>query len=101
MSFKGLVVWKRSARLSAGLCKQARILKDFGFRNQLTRSDLSIPRNIAEGTVRISYKKTLQLLSITKGSVAKLGTQICIGIQIGYIDKATGSGWIKALMEVR
>ncbi len=49
MSFEDLDVWKRAARLSATLYQQTKELRDFGFRDQLTRSGLSIPSNIAEG----------------------------------------------------
>ena len=47
--FEDLEVWKRSARLSANLYKAMIDLKDFGFRDQITRAGLSIPSNIAEG----------------------------------------------------
>ena len=47
MNFEKLEVWKRSARLSAEIYKETTDLNDFGFRNQLTRSGLSIPSNLA------------------------------------------------------
>ncbi|NUJ61411.1 four helix bundle protein, partial [Onishia taeanensis] len=52
MDFEKLQVWKRSARLSAELYKAMRDLKDFGFKDQITRSGLSVPSNIAEGMTR-------------------------------------------------
>ena len=48
MGFENLDVWKRSARLSADLYKELKALKDYGFKDQITRSGLSIPSNIAE-----------------------------------------------------
>lgn len=48
MNFENLDVWKRSARLSADIYKFTIDLNDFGFRNQLTRSGLSVPSNIAD-----------------------------------------------------
>ena len=51
MGFENLDVWKRSARLSAQLYKEFANLKDFGFRDQITRSGLSIPSNIADELV--------------------------------------------------
>ena len=41
MRFEDLEVWKRAARLSADLYKQLRDLKDFGFKDQITRSALN------------------------------------------------------------
>lgn len=49
MRFEDLDVWKRSARLSAEIYKQFQSSKDFGFKDQITRSSLSVPSNIAEG----------------------------------------------------
>ena len=47
--FEELDVWKRAARLSAELYKGLADLRDFGFRDQITRSGLPIPSNIAKG----------------------------------------------------
>ncbi|MBL6979043.1 MAG: four helix bundle protein, partial [Desulfobacteraceae bacterium] len=42
MKFEDLEVWKRSSRLCADLYKHFQDIKDFGFRDQITRSALSI-----------------------------------------------------------
>ncbi|GAB5442283.1 MAG: four helix bundle protein [Fuerstiella sp.] len=88
MSFQDLEVWKRSARLSATLYQQTKDLRDFGFRDQLTRSGLSIPSNIAEGYERDSDAEIARFLSIAKGSAGELRTQILIGIEAGYLDRS-------------
>jgi four helix bundle protein len=45
MKFEDLDVWKRAARLSADLYIQLSDLKDYGFKDQITRSGLSVPSN--------------------------------------------------------
>ena len=95
MDFEKLDVWKQSARLSADLYKTLRTLNDWGFKDQITRSGLSVPSNIAEGMSRESSKEKIRFLSIAKGSCAELRTQIYIGIDIGYIEKETGQDWIQ------
>ncbi len=45
-SFEDLDVWKKAARLSADIYKQLANLKDWGFRDQLTRAGLFIPSNV-------------------------------------------------------
>ena len=87
MSFEDLEVWKRSAPLSATLYRQTKDLRDFGFRDQLTRSGLSIPSNIAEGYERDSDAEIARFLTIAKGSAGELWTQIWIGIEAGYLQK--------------
>ena len=67
--FEDLEVWKRSARLSADIYKTLANLKDFGFKDQITRSGLSIPSNIAEGSERETDKERANFLGagIVKG----------------------------------
>lgn len=71
-----------------------RTCNDYGFKDQITRSGLSIPSNIAEGEERESVKDQLRFLNIAKSSTAELITQIYIGIEIGYIEKTAGLSWI-------
>ncbi|KPM75426.1 four helix bundle protein [Pseudoalteromonas sp. UCD-33C] len=100
MNFEKLEVWKRSSRLSADIYKETTDLNDFGFRNQLTRSGLSIPSNIAEGMVRISKKERVRFLDISRSSIAETRTQIYIGIEIKYIDAAIGRAWVSETEEL-
>ena len=100
MPFEDLEVWKRSARLSAAIYKELSRLKDYGFRDQITRSGLSIPSNIAEGMDRTSSKEKIRFLGIAKGSCAELGTQTYIGIEVGYIDNKTGQHWVWESKEI-
>ena len=94
MPFEDLDVWKRSARLSAGIYKELADQRDFGFKDQITRSGLSIPSNIAEGMERFSVKEKSYFLHIAKGSCAELRTQIYIGMDVGYITNQIGMQWI-------
>lgn len=98
--FEGLAVWKRSARLSSELYKALAKCKDFGFRDQITRSGLSVPSNIAEGYERISLKECIQFLNYAKGSCGELRTQIYIGIDVGYIERNTGKKWLTEAQEI-
>ncbi|QEM82181.1 four helix bundle protein [Halomonas binhaiensis] len=100
MNFEKLLVWKRSARLSAELYKALSGLRDFGFRDQATRSGLSIPSNIAEGMSRDSSKDKRHFLVIARGSCAELRTQVYIGMDIGYISRQQGQQWLQETREL-
>ena len=100
MAFEDLDVWKRSAGLSADIYSELKQLKDFGFKDQITRSGLSIPSNIAEGIERRSGKEKVNFLSYAKGSCAELRTQIYIGMKIGYLSKDKGNQWITETKEI-
>ncbi|SDW04046.1 four helix bundle protein [Thiocapsa roseopersicina] len=99
-AFEDLEVWKRGARLSADIYRGLRDLKDWGFRDQITRSGLSIPSNIAEGYERESNRDCINFLSYAKGSAGELRTQIYIGMDIGYIDRQTGKHWLNEAQQI-
>ena len=100
MKCENLEVWKRSAALSAEIYRYFHDAKDWGFRDQITRSGLSVPSNIAEGVERSSDKESIRFLDIAQGSCAELKTQIYIGMKIDYIDSDTGKQWIGKISEI-
>lgn len=100
MKFEDMDVWKKSSRLSANIYKTFAQCRDYGFKDQITRSGLSIPSNIAEGFGREGDREKRNFLNYAKGSAAELKTQIYIGIEIGYINKEVGKQWIEELNEI-
>ena len=93
-------VWKKSSRLSVGVYNELKDLKDYSFKDQITRSGLSIPSNIAEGLDRESIKEKRNFLSYARGSCAELRTQAYIGIEIGYIPKDIGMNWVQETISI-
>ena len=59
--------------------------KDFGLRDQIQRSAISIPSNIAEGDTLDTDKQSIRHFYIARGSTAELRTQLIISAEIGYI----------------
>lgn len=100
MRFEDMEVWQRAARLSADLYTTMRNCRDFGFRDQITKSGLSVASNIAEGCERNSDKDFARFLSIAKGSSGELRTQVYIGLEAGYIDPELGKRWIRECREI-
>ena len=100
MKCEKLDVWKRACRLSVEIYTHFKACKDFSFKDQITRSALSVASNIAEGMEKESVKENIRFLEIARGSTAELITQIYIGIEIDYIDKAKGIEWVKESNEL-
>ncbi|MDY3197952.1 MAG: four helix bundle protein [Pseudomonadaceae bacterium] len=100
MDFERLEVWRRSKDLSVELYRGLSSCLDYGFRNQLTRSGLSVPSNIAEGMERSSDAEKTYFLNVAKGSCAELRTQLLIGKEIGYLDAALADRWITEAREL-
>jgi len=88
MDHKSLDAWNVSVELSVDIYSLTdKFPKDehFGLVQQIRRSAISIPSNIAEGCARSSAKETLRFLYIALGSLAELETQIIIASKLGYI----------------
>ena len=100
MNFEDLEVWKRSTKLSVEIYRSTAALRDYGFRDQITRAGLSVPSNISEGFERESSKECVNFLSYAKGSCGELRTQIYIGQEIGYLDKHHAVQWIREAKEI-
>ena len=100
MKCERLDVWKRACRLSVDVYKHTSEMKDFGFKDQITRSILSVASNIAEGVEKESNREKVRFIEIARGSVAEFITQTYIGIEIGYIDRNEGLRWTKEADEL-
>ncbi len=98
--FEDLEVWKKAFRLSVSVYKSFFDCRDFGFKDQITRSSLSIPSNIAEGFERKSNKEFIQSLYVAKGSAGELRTQLNIAVEIGYLGASLGNELINTAEEV-
>lgn len=96
--YRDLIVWQKSMDLVDEIYKIIKLLPQeerFALSDQMRRSAISVPSNIAEGYERKSKKEYLQFLSIAKSSRAELETQLYICIRQNYIthsqaDKAFG-----------
>ena len=77
-SYEDLEVWKRSVDVAVGLYRLLEDCRDHGIKDQMLRSAVSVPSNIAEGAERDSKKDFVRFLHISKGSAAELRTQLHI-----------------------
>lgn len=57
----------------------------YGLKSQIRRAAVSIPSNIAEGAARTGTKEFLQFLSISRGSLSEIETQLLIAKNLGYL----------------
>lgn len=72
LSFEKLIVWQKAIDYAVILVQIANTLPNnyqYSFSDQLRRSALSIPSNIAEGAGRKSSKVQSNFYSISRGSV--------------------------------
>jgi four helix bundle protein len=93
-NFQKLRVWQLAKDLAVQIYKltqSSSFSKDFGLRDQIQRSAVSIPSNIAEGDDLETDKQSIRHFYIAKGSSAELLTQLIIAKEIGYLDAETSN----------
>lgn len=87
--YKDLVVWQKAIDFATWIYSlTSRFPKEelYGIVPQMRRAAVSIPSNIAEGQSRQHKTEFIQFLSIAKGSLAELETQLLIASKLGYIN---------------
>ena len=89
--FEELKVWQKAVDLAVKVYEITRkdpFDKDWGLRDQMRRSSVSISSNIAEGDQLESDKSSIRHFRIAKGSTAELYTQAIISKRIDYLENA-------------
>ena len=85
--FEDLKVWQKSQDLAVLIYKQFRDLKDFGFRDQITRASVSISNNIAEGFERSSNADFKRFLYFSLASNSELRSMLYLAQRLAYVEK--------------
>ena len=88
---KKLDVWKLAMDLVIKLYKvTANFPKEerFSLTDQIRRSAVSIPSNIAEGAARNTKREFVNFLHMAQGSLSELDTQIELAGRLGYLSEA-------------
>lgn len=89
-SFEDLDIWKISIDLAKDtylLTSKAPFRSDFGLKDQIQRSVVSISSNIVEGFEKNNNNEFIRFLKIAKGSLGEARSQLRIAYEIHYIAK--------------
>src|SRR3954451_21839945 len=99
-SFEDLEVWQRGCRLTVDVFHAFAACKNFSFQDQIQRSALSVPSNVAEGSERGSPKDFAHFLNIAKGSCGELRTQLYIARKLDLLAKTAFEALVKESKEL-
>jgi len=89
--FRDLTIWQRAMEIAEGIYDLSNGFppdERFGLTNQLRRSAVSLPSNIAEGHGRETPAEFARFLRICRGSLAELQTQLILAERLGYCSSS-------------
>lgn len=87
-SYQDLLVWNRAMDLAVLVYRLTKLLpteERFGLQSQARRAATSIPANIAEGKGRRHLGEYLNSLSVARGSLQELETQVHLMIRLDHV----------------
>jgi four helix bundle protein len=88
--YRELKVWQIGLEISFSIYEVSSNFPSnevYGLSSQLRRAAVSIPSNVAEGHSRGQTKDFLRFLSMARGSVAEIETQLIIAERLGYVKR--------------
>jgi len=101
--YKDLDIWKKAMRLTSLMYDiTAKFPKEetYGLASQMRRAAVSIPSNVAEGSMRGSTSEFIQFITIARGSLAELETQLLIAYERGYVAKECYSQAMRLMEDI-
>ena len=88
-SFEEIISWQKARELNKEIYyltnKNNSFSKDFGLRDQIRKSSISISSNIAEGFERETTKEFIRFLYIAKASAGEFRSQLYLAFDLKYI----------------
>ena len=102
--YKDLKVWQKGIELvkeAYALTRKFPQYETYALANQMQRSAVSVPSNIAEGQARQHTGEFRQFLHTALGSLAEVDTQTVIAYELGYITKQEADNIAQRVIELQ
>jgi four helix bundle protein len=90
-SYRDLIVWRKGIDLAVETYRLAKSLPEnerYVLKDQMLRSSISIPSNVAEGHGRMSKGDFVRHLGFARGSLHELETLFELTKRLGYLDES-------------
>ena len=85
--FEEIIAWQKAQDLTVDIYSTFKNLKDFSFKDQISRASISISNNIAEGFDRSSDADFRRFLYISLGSCSEVKSMLYLAMRLKYIDR--------------
>ena len=99
-TFEDLQVWQRGCQQAVEICQTVQDWKNYSLKDQLQRSAISVPSNIAEGHERDSPGDFVRFLRIAKGSNGEMRTQLYIAQKLNLLAADVAKGFVAESKEI-
>ncbi len=101
--FEDIDSWQKARDLTKEIYRISALpgfTKDYGLREQIRRASVSVMSNIAEGFERSGTGEFVQFLSIAKGSVGEVRSQLFVSLDQKYIGNNEFDTLYKRTIEI-
>ncbi|WP_309384933.1 four helix bundle protein [Cerasicoccus frondis] len=91
-TFEDIDAWQKARVLTRdvyAVTSNGVAAKDFGLRDQIQRSAVSVMSNIAEGFGRGGNREFSQFLHVARASLAELKSQLYVMLDVNYMEQET------------
>lgn len=85
-NFQDIQAWQKARELSIEIYKEFGGIKDFGFRDQITRASVSVMNNIAEGFGMSNNKEFARFLTYSKASLIEVQSMLILAQDLNFIS---------------
>ena len=102
-SYKDLLVWQRRMDLVETVYRVTASFstaEQWGLVSQMRRAAISVPSNIAEGYGRQATGEYRHHISIGRGSLLELETQVLLSKRLGYLQIADADAILNEIEEI-
>ena len=103
-NYRDLKVWQKGIELVKEVYTLTRKFpkyETYGLADQMRRSSVSVPSNIAEGQARQHTGESRQFLHTALGSAAEVDTQSVIAFELGYVTEQEAANIAQRIVELR
>ncbi|MGA7241950.1 MAG: four helix bundle protein [Terracidiphilus sp.] len=101
--YRDLIAWQKAMDLARETYAQTEEFPNsetFGLRMQLRRSAINAASHIAEGDGRLTDTENRKALSVARGSLNELQTQLELAASLKFLNEETANRLIKLSTEV-
>ena len=99
-SFEELKVWQDAMSLCKNVYSGLKDCSDFGLKDQMQRTAISIPSKVAEGYEHKDSKETIHFLNIAKSLCGELLTLLYLATDLGEIKQQNGNKLIAETLDL-